>query len=98
MTIEQLDYYISNFILDKNPIEHNVEGAPFKIGQRVRILNNPSNDETFDKRFANKVGEIKYFEYESGCGQTFPSDPMISVQLNNGKRDGFWHEELELVI
>ena len=98
MTIEQLDYYISNFILDKNPLYHNIEGAPFKIGQRVKILDNPSNDYTFDNKFANKVGEITQFEYESGCGQTFPSDPMIGVQLDNGKQDGFWHEELELVV
>lgn len=89
MTIEQLDQYISDFILTKNPIEHDVEGAPFKIGQKVKILDNPNDDETFDMKFANKIGKIRFFEYESGCGQTFPRDPMISVRLDDGKAMGF---------
>ncbi len=64
----------------------------------MRILKNPNDDDTFDDKFADQVGEIKHFEYESSCGQTYPGDPMIGVQLDDGKRDGFWHEELELVV
>ena len=97
MTIEELDQYISNYILKKNPLYHDIGGAPFRIGQTVKILENPSNDETFDLDFANNVGKIKFFEYESGCGQRFPDDPMISVELTDGKRDGFWKEELTLL-
>ena len=89
MTIEQLDHYIANYILTKNPLYHDIKGAPFRIGQMVRVLENPSNDETFDMKFANKIGKIRFFEYESGCGQTFPRDPMISVELTDGKSDGF---------
>lgn len=97
MTIEELDHYISNYILTKNPRYDDIEGAPFRIGQMVKVLENPSNDETFDIDFANKLGKIRFFEYESGCGQTFPHDPMISVELADGKRDGFWKEELTLL-
>lgn len=45
--IEQLDHYISKFILQKNRLYEDVEGAPFKIDQKVRVLNNPSHDNTF---------------------------------------------------
>lgn len=94
MTVEQLDRYISNYILQKNPRYEDIEGAPFRIGQQVRILDNPNNDDTFDMTFANLIGEIRFFEYESGCGQSYPYDPLISVQLPNGRSDGFWKEEL----
>jgi len=97
MTIEELDHYISNYILTKNPLRHDIDGVPFRIGQLVKVLENPSNDETFDLEFASKVGTIRFFEYESGCGQTFPNDPMICVELTDGKRDGFWKEELTLL-
>ena len=70
MTIEELDHYISNHILTKNPRYQDIEGAPFRIGEIVKVLENPSNDETFDIEFANKRGKIKFFEYESGCGQS----------------------------
>ncbi len=66
MTIEELDHYISNHILTKNPRYQDIEGAPFRIGEIVKVLENPSNDETFDIEFANKRGKIKFFEYESG--------------------------------
>lgn len=98
MTTNQLDHYIAHFILNIKSLDTDVEGAPFRIGQKVRILQNPNNDNTFDTTFANKVGEVWCFEYECGCGQTFPDDPMIAVRLKDGKSDEFWKEELELVL
>ncbi len=34
MAIEELDHYISNYILRKNPLHHDIDGAPFRIGQQ----------------------------------------------------------------
>ena len=81
----------------QNARNYNVNGAPFKIGDHVKILNNPNNDETFNKYFLGKHGHIEYFEYDCGCGQTFPKDPMIGVRLFDNKVDEFWKEELELI-
>jgi hypothetical protein len=68
-----------------------VVGAPFRIGQSVRVIS--VTDETGDEQFLGKEGIVIYFEYDCGCGQTFPEDPMIGVLL--GKRaEEFWKEEL----
>ncbi len=98
MKTEQLDYYISTFVLHKNLLYEDVDGAPCRIGQKVKILSNPIHDDTFDETFANKTGEVSFLEYECGCGQTFPSDPMIGVHLANGQTDEFWKEELVSVL
>ncbi len=74
------------------PRPYDIEGAPFKIGNSVRVL--PSNDETFDQELSESVGEVNYFEYDCGCGQTFPEDPMIGVKFSDGKIEEFWKEEL----
>ena len=77
---------------------YSVLDAPFKIGAKVTTLDNPNNDETFNKQFSFKTGMIIYFEYECGCGQTFPSDPMIGVKFSDGKIEEFWKEELSLIL
>lgn len=76
-----------------NPSYSDIFGAPFKIGQKVKVSFN-EYDETFDSRFSNLFGEIIYFEYECGCGQSFPSDPMIGVKFEGEILEEFWSEEL----
>ena len=76
--------------------KHNIKNAPFKIGNKVQVLNNPLNDETFEKKYSHKMGWIVYFEYDCGCGQSFPEDPMIGVRFSNNKVEEFWKEELKL--
>jgi hypothetical protein len=51
------------------PIYTDVVGAPFRIGERVRV--GGSKDETFDRSFKGRVGSVEYFEYECGCGQSY---------------------------
>ena len=77
------------------PLYKDVDSAPFHIGDRVKVLNNPNNDETFDEKFVFKSGVIDYFEYECGCGQYFPEDPMIGVRFKNGTIEEFWKEEIK---
>jgi hypothetical protein len=75
-----------------SPIYKNVQGAPFRIGESVRVVG--SEDETFDRSYKRRVGTIEYFEYECGCGQSYPSDPMIGVKFRDGQTAEFWAEEL----
>ena len=74
------------------PIYTDVDGAQFGIGERVGV--GDSKDETFDRSFKGRVGSVKYFEYDCGCGQSFPRDPMIGVRFRNDDIEEFWAEEL----
>ncbi|MGE4513187.1 MAG: hypothetical protein AB7E26_05135 [Chryseobacterium sp.] len=65
-----------------------------KVGDKVLILNNPNNDETFNSEFSGQEGTVKYFNYDCGCGQTYPNDPMIGVEFSGGKKEEYWKEEL----
>jgi hypothetical protein len=76
-----------------NPIYKNVRGAPFRIGESVRVVG--SEDETFDPSYKRRAGTIAYFEYECGCGQNYPNDPMIGVKFRDGQTAEFWAEELK---
>lgn len=81
------------------PVYHDVKGAPFKIGERVRVV--LLCDETGNQRFLGKVGVVKFLEYSCGCGQTYPYDPMIGVDFGrkiHGKQfEEFWKDELMVV-
>ena len=77
------------------PLYKNVDGAPFKIGDKIKVLNNPNNDETFNKLFISKSGLVTYYDYECGCGQNFPDDPMIGVRFENGIVEEYWKEEIK---
>lgn len=78
-----------------NPLYHDVSGAPFKIGQRVRVIG--SQDEMLDPRYRRRTGIVSYFEFECGCGQTYPSDPMIGVIFLRVRTEEFWKEELVVI-
>ena len=69
-----------------------IPGAPFKIGTKVQVVQ--ATDTTFDRVFLGRTGTVKYFDYECGCGQIFPSDPMIGVEFKDFVTAEFWHEEL----
>jgi hypothetical protein len=94
MTIEELDRFITEKILKPIRREYNIEGAPFEIGDIVQVLNNPSNDETFNSNTIGKVGKVIFFEYDCDCGQTYPHDPMIGVRFSNNLIEEYWREEL----
>lgn len=74
----------------------NLKNLPFEIGDRVMVMDNPNSDETFNIEFALKSGIIVYFDYECGCGQSFPEDPMIGVKFEKNILEEFWKEELLL--
>ena len=76
----------------RQPIRHDLRGAPFRIAERVRVVE--SKDETFDRHYRGRIGTVSYFEYDCGCGQRYPNDPMIGVIFRDGRTEEFWKEEL----
>src|SRR4030042_2560073 len=97
LKIQFIDLIINSTILKPSYLKFDIDSAPYKIGDKVKVLNNPNMDETFDRRFLNNICEVIYFEYDCGCGQTFPEDPMIGIKSGDGKIGEFWKEELELI-
>lgn len=76
-------------------VEHDVKGAPFGIGDLVRIIY--ATDETFDLKFMGKTGAIVRFNYSCSCGQSYPDNPMIGVEFTDGLIEEFWKEEIVLL-
>jgi hypothetical protein len=74
-------------------ITTNIKGCPFKIGEKVKIKK--PCDETGYPSYEGKIGVIQYFNYDCGCSQTYPNDPMIGVKFSNKKIKEFWGEELD---
>ena len=73
------------------PKHFDVPGAPFRIGEQVLVA--AGADDTFDNAFSGLVGVVAYLEYDCGCGQTYPYDPMIGVRFEANIEE-FWAEEL----
>jgi len=70
-----------------------VKGAPFPPSQAVRVVG--VCDETGYPRLVGLCGRVVYLNYDCGCGQTHPGDPMIGVLFASGRTYEFWREELE---
>ncbi len=74
---------------------YDVPGAPLNIGLRVTVVQ--LCDDTAAEAWIGQVGVVEHYEYDCGCGQTYPHDPMIGVRFDNGAVEEFWIEELGLV-
>lgn len=72
-----------------------IEGAPIQVGALVVI--GDSLDGTFDHSRRGQPGVVVHLDYDCGCGQTYPGDPMIGVRFSDGQVDEFWLEEFILV-
>lgn len=80
-------------LFDPNVVVNREMGAPFDVGERVKVIS-PADE------FAKKigwVGVVSNFIYSSGCGETYPGDPMISVVFKDGSNEVYWKEELTLL-
>jgi hypothetical protein len=76
------------------PIRTDVKGAPFKIGQKVRVYE--LSDEQGDASLLGKDGIVEHYDYSCGCGQSYPDDPMVGVRFASGRLEEFWKEELRV--
>lgn len=63
-----------------------------EVGDRVRVVG--ITDETGLQEYIGRDGEVDHLDYDCGCGQTYPGDPMIGVNFDNGDGEEFWKEEL----
>ena len=70
----------------------NVRGAPFKIGEKIKVVKR--TDDTVSSRFIGRKGTVIYFDFACGCGQSYPKDPMIGVLFSRGTVEEFWQEEI----
>lgn len=81
-------------------VSSDVPGAPFSIGQELRVrpradIADP-DDETFRAElYAGRVGCVVAFRFECIAGEKFPDDPIVKVRFADGTEDLFWSDELE---
>ena len=81
-------------MIGANPIRDHVPGSPFQVGQRVAVVQVVDKATEDLERFVGRSGDVEYLEYECGCGQTYPNDPMIAVRFESGESVEFWPEEV----
>jgi hypothetical protein len=79
---------------NKNIILTGCKSAGLFTGDKVLILDNPNKDCTFNIDLTGKVGIIVYLNYDCGCGQSYPKDPMFGVSFANGKLEEYWKDEV----
>lgn len=72
-----------------------VAGSPFQPGARVRVVRAVDPGVHDVSGFVGAEGSVEYLEYNCGCSQTFPSDPMVGVSFTSGGAEEFWPEELQ---
>lgn len=80
--------------LNANPIRDHVDGAPYQPGMPVRVVDAIDRDVHDVSAFIGSRGVVEYLEYECGCGQRFPDDPMVGILFRDGRRQEFWSEEI----
>ncbi len=71
-----------------------VAGAPYQLGERVRVTRAVDRDVDDLSPYVGQSGRVAYLDYDCGCGQSYPGDPMVGVELDSGLTVDFWREEL----
>lgn len=71
-----------------------VEGAPVRIGERVKIVRH-SADDSMNRRFLGHTGVVVALVFDEPDLQ-YPHDPLIQVRVDDVGEDLFFPEELEL--
>lgn len=82
--------------MNARPIRERVEGAPYQPGDAVQVVR--VIDATTTRDNIGRRGRVEYLEYSCGSGQSYPTDPMIGVDLGAAGREEFWREELAAVL
>jgi len=83
--------------MSANPITLPVEGAPYQPGDPVLVVQAIDKYVYDMSEYVGKRGVVKYLEYDCGCGQHYPDDPMVGVKIDGDEEViEFWREELSL--
>lgn len=81
-------------LVPAGPIRQRVDGAPHQPGDRVLVVAAVDANVQDVAEHIGKAGRVAYLEYGCGCGQRYPDDPMVGVELDDGGSEEFWPEEL----
>ena len=77
-----------------------VPGSPVQPGERVTIVTTIDADVADLSHHIGRSGVVVHLNYDCGCSQQYPGDPMIGVRLDldaartPGEVEEFWAEEL----
>jgi len=82
-------------LLNSHPVTERVDGSPYQPGDRVRVVQTIDPEVVDLSAYVGRTGQVEHLEYDCGCGQSYPADPMIGVRFDDGNLIEFWHEELE---
>lgn len=74
-------------------IREDFNGAPFKIGDNVRVVKIDDTNQETHAEDVGKTGKVVAFGIKTHCGDNYPSDPAIIVE----GLDWYWKDELELI-
>jgi hypothetical protein len=72
----------------RDGIFHDVSGAPFKIGDRVKVVS--LADDTADAEFLGQQGQVLYYEYSCGCGQSLLWWRFLAFGIVSPPMYGIW--------
>ena len=75
-------------------VVEDVEGAPVRIGETVKI-GGASADGSMNRHFLGRTGVVVALVYDEPRVQ-YPGDPLIQVRVDDVGEDLFFPEELEL--
>jgi hypothetical protein len=70
------------------------DGVAVRLGNKVEVVY--LADDTVSGKYLGRVGIVLAFDFDCGCGQSYPDDPMIKVLFENSCEE-FWREEIRLV-
>lgn len=75
-----------------------VEGSPYKPGDLVTVAAAIEREVHDVSHLLGRQGWVAYLEYDCGCGQSRPEDPMVGVAFagDDAFLEEFWKEELRL--
>ncbi len=78
------------------PIFERVEGSPHQPGDLVTVVAAVDREVHDVSSLVGRRGRVVYLEYDCGCGQPYPGDPMVGVALGEDGvvTEEFWSEEL----
>lgn len=71
-----------------------VEGAPVRLGEPVRIAGESALEGSVDRRFLGHLGVVVALVYDEPEAQ-FPADPLIQVRVDDLGEELFFARELE---
>lgn len=71
-----------------------MEGSPYQPDDLVVVAEVVDKDVCDLSEFVGRTGVVVHLEYECGCGQHYPDDPMVGVTFDDGQLVEFWKEEL----